>query len=66
MTTNSSKTVGFCLEGEKMFKKVPDQRQLGMKEHANLAQKIAQILYFQWVHQFFGQSFEKSPNGSNV
>ena len=39
MTTNSSKTVGFCLEGEKMFKKVPDQRQLGMKEHANLAQK---------------------------
>ena len=34
MTTNSSKTVGFCLEGEKMFKKVPDQRQLGMKEHA--------------------------------
>ena len=44
MTTNSSKTVGFCLEGEKMFKKVPDQRQLGMKEHVDFVS--SQITFF--------------------
>ena len=27
MTTNSSKTMGYCRENEKIFKKVPDQRQ---------------------------------------
>ena len=32
ITTNCSKTVGYCRVDEKMIKKVPDQRQLGMKK----------------------------------